>query len=148
MVLKALSDLFTRDLKKLILEIEAYSTEANMWLIDHHIKNSAGNLSLHIIGNLNTYIGNGLLKTQYVRDRKFEFAGKNVSRQKLIIDLKETISIVQHGLHTIDPNDVDRAFPMLIWKDETGLIFTLIHLHSHLNYHLGQVNYHRRLLDK
>lgn len=148
MLIQSLSDLFTRDLNKLILEIEAFKTESAMWLVDQNISNSAGNLSLHIIGNLKTYIGNGLLKTDYVRDREFEFAGKGLSREDIIAEIKETIDIVNKGLSNIDKNDLEGAFPMLIWKEETGLVFTLIHLHSHLNYHLGQVNYHRRLLDK
>jgi len=147
MIIETLITLFNRDLKKLVLEIEAYQFEDNMWKIKHDIKNSAGNLSLHIIGNLKTYIGNGLAKTDYIRDREFEFSGKNLSRDTIIKEIKETNQIVSDGLNSISPKDLDKAFPILIWEEETKMLFTLIHLHSHLNYHLGQINYHRRIFD-
>jgi len=147
LLINTLSDLFIRDLKKLIVEIESYEQESTVWLIDKQIKNSAGNLCLHIIGNLKTYIGNGFANADYERDREFEFAGKDVSRQILIQETNETILIIKQGLANIDDQNLDINFPILIWEKETNLVFTLIHLHSHLNYHLGQINYHRRLFD-
>ncbi len=73
-----LQSLFKRDLEKLKSEIEQYSSEENLWRTDKSITNSAGNLCLHLIGNLKAFIGAGLAKTDYIRDREFEFAGKDV----------------------------------------------------------------------
>ena len=148
MIVESLQELFKRDLLKLKREIELYSNEANLWKIDDTIQNSGGNLCLHLIGNLKTFIGNTLAGTDYVRDRTFEFSGKDVDRKELYKQLDETILIVQKGLSTVTTEQLKENFPIAIWEKETGLAFTLIHLHSHLNYHLGQVNYHRRLLDR
>lgn len=147
MIVQSLLNLYSRDLQKLHTEIEAYTSETKLWTIDGNILNSGGNLCLHLIGNLKTYIGNGLSEINYKRDREFEFAGKHVSRQKLLEDISQTTQIVHDALHGLTEEQLKGDFPILIWKEKTGMIFTLIHLHSHLNYHLGQINYHRRLID-
>jgi hypothetical protein len=145
---EALQELFNRDLKKLKQEIELYNDEAILWKTENLIKNSGGNLCLHIIGNLKTYIGNGLLGTGYVRQRDFEFCAKHVDRNELYKEIDETIDIVNQGICTIKQETFTANFPMIVWEKETGMAFTLIHLHGHLNYHLGQINYHRRILDQ
>ena len=76
MLAQSLQLLFERDLEKLKSEINAYQNENNIWLIDKNIANSAGNLSLHLIGNLNTYFGTVLGNTGYVRNRELEFSAK------------------------------------------------------------------------
>ena len=48
---------FNRDLKRLHKEIEAYTDEAVLWQKAEGISNPAGNLCLHLVGNLNEYIG-------------------------------------------------------------------------------------------
>jgi len=49
--------LLCRDLLKLKEEINLYTNEADLWIVRHDIKNSAGSLALHLVGNLNHYIG-------------------------------------------------------------------------------------------
>lgn len=148
MVAVALKTLFTRDLQKLKQEIIAYKNEQTMWLVEESISNSAGNLCLHLIGNLNAYVGVGLAKTDYIRNRELEFSAKNVPRATLIKNIEETITIVENGLDSLTEEQLKGNFPIVIWEKETGMVFTLMHLTTHLNYHLGQINYHRRLLDK
>ena len=63
MLIETLELLFTRDLNKLRTEIELYKNEANIWKTERSIANSAGNLCLHLVGNLNTYIGKEIGKT-------------------------------------------------------------------------------------
>ncbi len=142
-----LKDLFIRDLRRLKVEIESYQDDANLWKIENSIKNSGGNLCLHLIGNLKTYIGNGLAAGNYIRQRDFEFAGKNVERSRLYQEIDETIEAVDRGFSKLNPDALPEYFPMQIWEKETGMEFTLLHLYGHLNYHLGQINYHRRILD-
>ena len=142
-----LLQLFERDLLKLKKEIEAYNSEDAMWKIDKNITNSGGNLCLHLIGNLKTYIGASLANTGYQRNREFEFAGKGVSKEELIEGIVETIEVVKKGIGNLKESDMDKDYPVVIWKSPTHTQFTLIHLHSHLNYHLGQINYHRRFFD-
>jgi hypothetical protein len=57
MLIETLKELFTRDLNRLRNEIELYEKEESLWQVEGQIANSAGNLCLHLIGNLNTYIG-------------------------------------------------------------------------------------------
>lgn len=148
MLAGALKTLFTRDLQKLKQEIASYKNEEVMWLIEKSISNSAGNLCLHLIGNLNAYIGVGIARTDFIRNRELEFSLKNIPRAKLIECIEETIIIVENGLDTLSDEQMKGNFPIVIWEQESGMAYTLIHLATHLNYHLGQINYHRRLLDK
>jgi len=147
MIINSIKSLFDRDILKLKAEIEAYITENALWHHQHDIKNSGGNLCLHLIGNLNTFIGNGLANTDYHRDRDREFAAKNISKKELLEMLEKTRVVVYNGLNAISDADLSGDFPIIIWETKTNMAYTLIHLHSHLNYHLGQINYHRRLLD-
>jgi hypothetical protein len=148
MIIEALQTIFERDLKKLKTEIELYKNEKCIWHIEKSIANSAGNLCLHLIGNLNTYVGVGLGKTNYVRQRDLEFSLKDIPKSKLISMIEETMVVVKNALNNLTEQQMDNDFPIVIWDKPTGMTFTLIHITSHLNYHLGQINYHRRLLDK
>ncbi|UZR98559.1 DUF1572 family protein [Chondrinema litorale] len=148
MMIEVLKELFNRDLKKLKQEISLYKNESTLWKVENSISNSGGNLCLHLVGNLKTYIGNGLANTDYIRQRDFEFSAKFVDRNHIYTQIDETIEVVNQGLNQLTDEDLKGTFPMIIWEKETGMAFTLMHLHSHLNYHLGQINYHRRLLEK
>ncbi|WP_035671960.1 DinB family protein [Flavobacterium sp. 83] len=147
MLIETLKSLFDRDLNKLKLEIELYQYENEIWHIQKGITNSAGNLCLHIIGNLNTYIGAEYGKTGYIRNRALEFSLKNVPRAELINKIEETIVTVNNALNTISEEDLKKEYPLLVFETKTSTEFMLIHLTTHLTYHLGQINYHRRLLD-
>jgi uncharacterized damage-inducible protein DinB len=139
--------LFDRDLKKLKLEIESYKNENKIWATDKGINNSAGNLCLHLIGNLNTYVGLALGKIAYVRNRDLEFSAKNVAKAALLSQIEATQKVVQTSLSHVTSNDLEQKFPMLVFEKPTSTEYMLIHLTTHLAYHLGQINYHRRLLD-
>lgn len=147
MLKNTLSTLFVRDLKKLYREIEMYQNEQNLWKIDKNITNSAGNLTLHLIGNLNTYIGNIIGNTTYVRNRANEFSLKNIPRKELLLKINETIEMVSLVIENLNESELNEEYPILVFEEKTSTQFLLIHLSTHLTYHLGQVNYHRRLLD-
>ncbi|WP_374951744.1 DUF1572 family protein [Mucilaginibacter sp.] len=146
-MLTSLKLIFERDLLKLKTEIELYQNESNIWLINKSISNSAGNLCLHLVGNLNAYIGFGLANINYTRERDLEFSLKDVPRTYLIEKINQTIIVVQTGLNNLDERKMETNFPIVIWEQPTRMDYTLIHLATHLAYHLGQINYHRRLLD-
>lgn len=146
MLIETLKSLFNRDLNKLKEEIEAYQTESQLWVIDKNISNSAGNLCLHLIGNLNTYIGAELGKTGYIRDRPLEFSAKDISRDHLISKIDETIAVVNKTLDSLTETDLETIYPQNVLEKEMTTSFFLVHLSTHLAYHLGQINYHRRLI--
>ena len=147
MITEVLNKIIQRDLQKLKSEIESYKVESNLWRIEKNISNSAGNLCLHLVGNLNSYIGATLGQTGYVRDRDAEFSLKNIPRKELIQKIEDTISVVNKVLPTLDDDTIQKEYPLLVLKEKTSTEYFLIHLTTHLGYHLGQVNYHRRLLD-
>ena len=142
-----LTVIITRDLQKLKSELELYQDEANIWKVDKNIANTAGNLCLHLVGNLNTYIGATLGNTGYVRNRDAEFSLKNVSRKELTKKIEATIAMINTVLPAVDEKTLNDEYPMLVLKEKTSTEYFLVHLAVHLGYHLGQVNYHRRLLD-
>lgn len=147
MITQVLTTLITRDLQKLKAELELYQNEANVWKIAGGITNSAGNLCLHLVGNLNAYIGAILGNTGYVRDRDAEFALKNIPRAELIEKIESTIIMITSVLPLVENKTLEAEFPLLVLKEKTSTEYFLIHLTAHLGYHLGQVNYHRRLID-
>jgi uncharacterized damage-inducible protein DinB len=147
MLKEALVEIYERDLNKLKDEINLYSDEGKLWTVTEGISNSAGNLCLHLIGNMNHFIGTTLGKTDYVRDRDAEFASKNVSRQELISAIDQTIEVVKIALNNFADEDFDENFPVEKHGKTVKMDFMLLHLSTHLSYHLGQINYHRRLIS-
>ncbi len=147
MLIQTLKILFQRDLEKLRLEISSYKDENNLWVVDKNITNTAGNLCLHIVGNLNTYIGGEIGKTGYVRHRDLEFYLKNISQKELLTRIGDTIIVVEKALEMLKTEQLEEEYPLLVFDKKTSTGYFLIHLLAHLNYHLGQINYHRRLLD-
>jgi hypothetical protein len=140
--------LFTRDLNKLKDELNLYSTESSIWKVEPNISNSAGNLSLHLIGNLNHFVGAILGKNGYIRQRDLEFSKKDIPRTILVEDIDKTIAVLTDILGKLSNADLDveYAFAKPDKLDSAGQF--LLNLTAHLAYHLGQINYHRRLLDK
>jgi hypothetical protein len=147
MVVNILKTLLHRDLTKLKLEISLYKNEPDLWRVEKEIANPAGNLCLQLVGNLNTYIGAILGNSGYVRNREEEFSLKNVPKQELLAKIEETIRVVNRVLGTLTDEKLEEEYPLVVLAEKTSTAFFLVHLATHLTYHLGQVNYHRRLLD-
>ncbi|WP_299259978.1 DUF1572 family protein [uncultured Aquimarina sp.] len=146
-IIAVLKTIFDRDLKKLKAEVNAYSKEEILWVETKEISNSAGNLCLHLVGNLNTYIGAEFGNTRYVRERDKEFSLKNVHRSQLIFMINEVMPIVQNSLDKLTQEDLQKEYPRILMDKNPSTLRFLIHLTTHLTYHLGQINYHRRMLD-
>lgn len=142
----SLQNVLLRDLNKLESELLLYSEEASLWKVDKTIKNPAGNLCLHLCGNLQHYIGAVLGKSGYVRNRANEFAVKNVSRENLIKEIAFAKKAVTDTLPTLTEQQLQANYPEDVFGKPMTTLFFLVHLSAHLSYHLGQVNYHRRLV--
>ncbi len=148
MLTNVLQDIFERDLNKLINEIKQFANEENLWLTKEGINNSPGNLCLHIIGNLNHYIGFVLGGTSYVRKRDLEFTQKNIPKKDLIHMVEETKTVIKNTVHKLHQEDLDKIYPLEVANVTMTTRYLLVHLITHLNYHLGQINYFRRLIIK
>jgi uncharacterized damage-inducible protein DinB len=140
------AEILDRDLKKLSDELMGYADETLIWKITDGIANSAGNLTLHICGNLRHFIGATLGKDGYVRNREAEFSDKNVSRNKLLAEIEVTRTAVKKALAAMTDDALKDNYPLNVLGEVKSNEFFLTHLVAHFNYHLGQVNYHRRLV--
>ena len=140
-----LKELYCRELDNLHKEISAYTDENKLWIIGGEIKNSPGNLCLHVLGNINHHIGAVLGKNGYVRKRDDEFALKNIPREKLLADITATKAVVENVFGSVDAAELEKDYPAeLFGKRSTEYMLT--YFLGHLMYHLGQISYHRRLL--
>lgn len=146
MVHQNLAEFFERDLLKLKEEIGLYQDEGSLWLVKEGISNSGGNLCLHLIGNLNHFIGATLGGSGYVRQRDLEFSQKHIPRSQLLREIDAVNIVVKETLHKLSTADYERPFPLLKHEQEVSTGHMLLHLFSHLSYHIGQINYHRRLV--
>ena len=146
MITNALIELFERDLQRLKTEIDLYKDEDYLWILKEGISNSAGNLCLHLLGNLNHYIGAILGNTDYVRYREDEFNLKNIPRQDLLTNIENCRHVVKTILHKLTAEDLAKEFEQKVFDRPVTTEMMLMHLTTHLTYHLGQINYHRRLL--
>ncbi|WP_143305852.1 DinB family protein [Chitinophaga vietnamensis] len=142
-----LADFYERDLRQLIAEINLFQQEENLWKTQGSVKNSSGNLVLHIIGGTNFLIGATLAKTAYIRHRDQEFTQKGVARKELVAGLEALIPLISNTLRPLTPQDMEAEFPIFFDKPHTTISYVLVQLLLHLNYHLGQVNYLRRVLE-
>ena len=137
---------YERDLNKLKTEIELYENEADLWKTTGAITNSGGHLCLHLIGNLNHFFGAVLGGTDYARDRDAEFSERQVSKAKLLSEIEATFPVVKNTLEKLTPEDFAKTYPVEVFGRPMTTEYFLTYLVGHFNYHLGQINYHRRLL--
>jgi hypothetical protein len=145
-MIKDLSNLFARDLDKIIEEIKSYQNEKLIWKTEGEIKNSAGNLCLHLTGNLNHFFGTIIGKSGYVRNRDVEFSVKDIPAEELIKEILRAKNVVIETLGKMKEDELSKVYPVEVFGNPMTTGYFLLHLYGHLNYHLGQVNYHRRLI--
>lgn len=143
----SVNQVIKRHLEQLKREIATYKQESDLWLKTGELPNSAGNLCLHICGNLQHYIGAVLGQSGYVRRRDEEFTLQNVPADELTAEIDKTIAVVSKTLEDLKEASLVKNYPQEVFGKPMTTEFFLVHLTSHLGYHLGQVNYHRRLLS-
>lgn len=146
-MIEILSQLYLRDLEKLKTEISSYKDESKIWVVSGDIKNSAGTLCLHLCGNLQHFIGAVLGNSSYVRNRDAEFTRRDVPIREIVAEIESTTKAVKLTLDSLSDAKLNEIYPSNIFGEGTTTIMFLVHLATHLYYHLGQINYHRRLLD-
>jgi len=146
MLLRSVAAILDRDLRALRREIEAYPDERSLWQEVPGVSNVAGTLALHLAGNIQHYLGARLAGTGYVRDRAAEFARRNVPRSELLREVEAARAAVQSALSGPSAPDPGDDFPEPIAGARVRIGDYLVHLATHVAYHLGQVDYHRRMV--
>ena len=145
MLSNELADLFARDLTRLIQELTAFADTASVWKTAPGVSNAAGTLALHLEGGLRHFIGWQLGKIEYKRDRPLEFSARGVERAELVARLEAVKASIPRVIAALSDAELAAMYP----ENVTGKPMTtrqwLMHLNGHLNYHLGQVDYLRRV---
>lgn len=142
----ALSELIEREVARIQEELQLYADEKQLWKTVDGISNSGGNLALHVAGNLQHFIGATLGHTGYARQRELEFSSKDVPLNDVVSELEKAKLAVSSTLSSLSSEEMQRHFPINVFGKEMTTEWFLFHLLSHTSYHLGQINYHRRLV--
>jgi uncharacterized damage-inducible protein DinB len=146
MITSILITLFEKELDKLKEELAAYEQDDQVWKTAEGISNSGGNLCLHLTGNLQHYIGATLAETGYIRNREAEFKLKNIPRHKLLEEVDNARQVVTDTLEQLSKKELETEYPIQVTDEPMSTQAFLIYLLKHLSYHIGQINYHRRLV--
>lgn len=139
-----LSTILCRDLEGVEREIALFPDDASIWQTTGGMPNAAGNLALHLAGNIQHFIGAIVGGTDYRRNRPLEFSQRSGSRADVAAEVARAASVVR----AIVPNlAAERLAQPLVHPDLPGPILLgrfLMHLAVHVGYHLGQIDYARR----
>ncbi|MBK6773745.1 MAG: DUF1572 family protein [Ignavibacteria bacterium] len=145
--MNSFKQLYLNFLNSLKDEISLYKDPGNIWLLSGSISNTPGNLCLHICGNLNHFFGAVIGNTGYIRERDQEFSKRNLSREELFGAIDETKIMIGKIFDDLTQDDINKIYPINKFGENVTYGFIFSRLVSHLSYHLGQINYHRRLTD-
>jgi len=147
MITEDIKNLIIRDLNKLNEELSLFQEEKNIWKTVDNITNSAGHLTLHICGNLRHFIGHILGGSAFIRNRENEFNSSPVLLEILTSEILSAKEEVAETLDSFTLEKLNSTYPINVFNKEMTAQFFLIHLHGHLTYHIGQINYLRRSLS-
>lgn len=136
----------SRGIEAIITELQQYKNEEDVWKVSGEIKNSGGNLALHINGSISHFVGAVMAGNGYIRNRDAEFTDRNIPREKIIAALNSTKAMCTEFIHRQSPEFFTAIFPLTTFGDNRSNHYVLMQMVTHLQYHLGQINYHRRLM--
>lgn len=135
-----------RELRSFIKEVEAFPDDATLWQTRPGVTNSAGNLALHVCGNLQDLVGRVLGGTSYVRQREQEFGQRGGDRAPVVAELQKTIAVIESVLPALTDEKLAADYPLAVGGKTMNTATFLVHLGAHLAFHLGQAGYLRRIV--
>ena len=135
-----------RELEGLIREVEAFPDDLSLWDVRPGVTNSAGNLAMHICGNLQDFVGRVLGGTGYVRNRDREFGQREGTRASVVAELRTTIGVIETVIPAVSEATLAAGYPMPVGGRTVNTAVFLVHLGAHLAFHLGQAGYLRRIV--
>lgn len=148
MLIEAVAAIVDRDLRALAREVEAYPDDAALWQLPEGVLNSGGTLVLHLTGNIQHFLGARLAGSGFMRDRPAEFSARGVPRAALLRQIEAARSAVRSAAEKLTGEALELDFPEVVGGMRVATGEYLIHLVSHFGYHLGQLDYHRRLVTR
>jgi uncharacterized damage-inducible protein DinB len=137
-----------RELEGFKRELAHFPDDESVWSTLPGVTNSAGNLALHVAGNLQHFIGAVLGGTGYVRNRDLEFGQRSGPRENIYAELDAAIAVVRRVLPSIANEKLEQEFPELLMGMKFRSSTFLVHLCAHAGFHLGQAGYLRRILAR
>lgn len=135
-----------REIESVRRSVEAYPTDESLWTPVTGITNTGGTLALHIAGNVRHFLGNLLGGVPYTRDRDAEFSNRSATRAEIVALIEETRKAIAATIPKLSNDVLAGPFPIQLVGRTVSTADIVIHLASHLAYHLGQMDYHRRMV--
>ena len=118
-------------------------SEEQFWTRPFPYGNSFGHLTLHIIGNLNHFIGAKIANVDYVRDREREFTDDTrPSKESVLGELDQAVALAVETIKTQKDEDwsinIDADVSAGFVKDRFSV---LLRSATHFHHHVGQMIY-------
>jgi uncharacterized damage-inducible protein DinB len=141
---------YYRDLTRRVHALCEELSEEQFWTRPYVYGNSLGHLTLHVIGNLNYYIGAQIADTGYVRDRPREFTETSPPAKDEV--LKQLDQVVDLVVETIEAQTVESWSEKYeavgaadIVKDRFSIFLNCA---AHFQHHIGQMIYLEKEITK
>ena len=115
-------------------------SEDDMWWRPNAQSNSAGNLILHLCGNIRQWVIHGVGGAEDLRQRKAEFAEQGpIPKAELLVQLEATLAEVDAVLQRVTAEAL--AQPRQIQGFDQTVLSAIFHVVEHFSYHTGQIIY-------
>ena len=138
--------ILVRELDGMAREIQAFPDDASVWQSAPGVTNAAGNLALHLAGNVQHFIGALIGRTGYVRDRDAEFNRRSGTRAELVEELGRARAVVQTVLPGLPSTALEATISHPQLPGPIPAQRLLVHMCAHAGFHLGQAGYLRRFV--
>lgn len=124
---------------KLRAAVEALPA-SKLWWRPNDASNSVGNLLLHLAGNVQQWIVDGVGGAQHVRDRPGEFnAREGDDASTLLANLERVVDDAVRVIQALRAEDLPQR--RTIQGRDVTVLEAVLHVTEHFSMHLGQVIY-------
>ena len=129
-----------------LLELLSEVPDEVLWQKPDVLPNSIGAIARHLTGNLNHYLGAGILQNGYKREREQEFHASPIARNALLTDLRSAIAVARSASAAIDEDHLAVPHTTPCGEEYESLAYHLTRIATHFSYHVGEANYASKLL--
>ncbi|HLW77809.1 MAG TPA: DUF1572 family protein [Bryobacteraceae bacterium] len=120
-------------------------TPAQIWTRGGDHENAAGNLVLHLAGNVRQWILHGVGNQADVRQRDSEFAARELDVDELKLRLRATVSEAAAVLRALPPARLGER--VTIQKYDVTVVEAILHVVEHFSQHTGQIIFITKFLS-